>query len=412
MIFNDNIGKEKYKKFYLENNGNFMQSYEWGQFNIKSRHQIPHYVGIEENGTILCEALLLEKKGPFQLSYFYCPRGYIIDFNNTELFEKFTEELKKFVKKHHGIYLKVDPEIEYQEIDALGQPIENGKNNYDLYNKFISLGYKHTGFIKNFENNQPRYTFKIDLDKPVEELEKSISKSVLKKIKKTYDYNMIFRENSDPATFYNLICKTSEKDNFAAYSKSYYEEAMNILGKENIYRMFELVISPKELICKQEEKNKILKEKLSTAKESEKNELNEQMSRIEKELKILEPYKDLDELVICSQICAETKDTMWTLYIGNDEIGKDLYAVNRMYLEVIKYAKNTNHKYLDLFGTTGDVNHTHGNLAGIHNFKKNFGGKYTEYIGEFDLVNKKILNKILPIFLKIYRKITKKKTNR
>lgn len=407
MKFNSNITKEKYQQFYLENNGHFMQSYPWGQFNIKGRGQIPHYVGLEENDNILCEALLLEKKGPLGLSYFYAPRGFVIDYNNKLLLEQFTAELKKFVKEHNGIYLKVDPEIEYQDIDDMGNPVENGKNNYQIYNTMIELGYKHTGFVKNFENNQPRYTFKIDLNNELSVIEKNIHKSIMKKVKKTYEYEMEFKESTDVKKFYELITKTSEKDNFQAYTYEYYKNAYEILGKDNIYKLFELVINPQKMYNQIIEKLEIIDEKISdeNTKENIKKQLEESKARLIKEKTIVFPYKEQEQLTICSQMCAMTNDSMWTLYIGNDEIGKELYAVNRMYLEIIKYAKETNHKYLDLFGTTGDVNHTYGNLAGIHNFKKNFGGNYIEFIGEFDLINKKILYKVLPIFLKTYRKL-------
>lgn len=70
MTFIENIDKERYVTFYHEQHASFMQSYEWGIFNIESRHQIPHYVGMEENGNILCEALLLEKKVPLAFLIF------------------------------------------------------------------------------------------------------------------------------------------------------------------------------------------------------------------------------------------------------------------------------------------------------------------------------------------------------
>ena len=411
MKFIEDIKKEEYTKFYNQQHGHFMQSYAWGESNQKGRGQIPHYVGIKEDDKLLCAALLLERRSPFGLSYFYCPRGYLIDFDNKELLEFFTNNLRDFLKKHHGIYLRVDPEIEYQEIDDNGNKVEGGKNNYQLYDRMLSLGYRHTGFTKDFDNNQPRYTFKIDLTKDLEELRKQIHKSIQKKIKKTYEYDMVFRESDDVSMFYQLLLKTSEKDNFEAYTYQYYKNAYETLKEDGLYKLFELVICPKTLYQKISEKLENLRKEIieEDQKPTKLRQLEESKKRLEKEKNLLEEYKEQEELVICSQMCALTKDTMWTLYIGNDEIGKEFYAVNRMYFEIIRYAKETNHKYLDLFGTTGDVEHTHKNLAGIHNFKKNFGGRYVEFIGEFDLVNKKILYKILPVFLKVYRKLKKQK---
>lgn len=49
MYFNDHIEKETYQAFCKKMNSDFMQSYEWGQFQIKGRGQIPHYVGLEND---------------------------------------------------------------------------------------------------------------------------------------------------------------------------------------------------------------------------------------------------------------------------------------------------------------------------------------------------------------------------
>ena len=90
MILFSKIDKEQYKDFYSKNAQSFMQSYEWGEFNKIGRNQIPHYVGLIEDGKVLCEALLLEKRLPFHYTYFYVPRGFTIDYDNLELVKEFT----------------------------------------------------------------------------------------------------------------------------------------------------------------------------------------------------------------------------------------------------------------------------------------------------------------------------------
>ena len=67
--FVTNLKKDEYNKFYDKYSISFMQSYEWGIFSKHSKNQYPHYVGIKDGNKILCEALLLEKKGPFGLSF-------------------------------------------------------------------------------------------------------------------------------------------------------------------------------------------------------------------------------------------------------------------------------------------------------------------------------------------------------
>ncbi|MEG1310175.1 MAG: peptidoglycan bridge formation glycyltransferase FemA/FemB family protein, partial [Bacilli bacterium] len=47
-------------------------------------------------------------------------------------------------------------------------------------------------------------------------------------------------------------------------------------------------------------------------------------------------------------------------------------------------------------------------IYGLHNFKKRFGGEYTEFIGEFDLIINKFMYFVFNIIVPIRRKIVKK----
>ena len=144
------------------------------------------------------------------------------------------------------------------------------------------------------------------------------------------------------------------------------------------------------------ENNNVSKKNLADSKEK--------LIRLEQDLKTFEPYKDKEDFVICSMINGLANDMMWTMYIGNNKLGEYLFAVNRVYYETIKYCFENHYRFLDLYGTSGDPNTTYKNLGGLHKYKERFGDTYIEFIGEFDLVNKKVLYKVLPILLKIYRK--------
>ena len=165
MKFISDVAKERYIDFE-ENHpkSHFLQSYAWGEFCRKIKGQVPNYVGMEDDeGKLVATALILERKTPLGFSYGYSPRGFVTDYKNKEVIKKFTDYLKEFMKQKKIIYIKFDPDVPYQEIDQDANPIPGGKNNYDLFNYMISLGYNHTGFYKLYEGNQPRYTFRVDL---------------------------------------------------------------------------------------------------------------------------------------------------------------------------------------------------------------------------------------------------------
>ena len=160
MEFIENISKKEFENFVSTNNlkGHFMQSYYLGDVS-KNKKCKPHYVGIKEDGELIATALLLEKNLISKYSFFYCPRGFVCDYKDTELLETFTSHLKKYCKKRNGIFLRIDPDIKLQNLNCEGNVLE-GLDNHDLVNSLIKLGYKHKGFNKNFENSQPRYTFR------------------------------------------------------------------------------------------------------------------------------------------------------------------------------------------------------------------------------------------------------------
>ena len=194
MRFIKNLSEKEYQKFWEQSEYNhFMQSYEWGKACEKNRGYIPCYVGLmTDNGQLVATALLLKKKTPLNMCYFYSPRGFTMDYQNKEIVTEFTKELRKYLKEENAIYLKMDPPIMYQEVDTNAEKIKDGKNNYKIYNDLIHLNYKHHGFNKLYDSNQPRYTFRTYFNKykSFADVEASFSKSFFRPVKRSYNYDL------------------------------------------------------------------------------------------------------------------------------------------------------------------------------------------------------------------------------
>ncbi len=405
MKFVDNIDEKEYVEFEENHDkAHFLQSYSWGQFAIVGKKTTPRYVGLKDNkGKLLCAALFLEKLLPFGYKYIYSPRGFVIDFNDNKLLKRFTLELKNYMKKNKIIYIKIDPDIKYQTIDENAQKID-GENNYSIYNNLINLGYQHKGFNKLYEGNQPRYTFRINLKgKTSQDLDKLFNKSFMKSVKRSYNYDLEITNEECVDEFYNLIQFNSEKDGFSSYSKEYYKEFTKQFNKYKNVKYFNAYIYPKKITERLNNDLKILKQKLETDKKHTAD-INNQIERIKKEQDVFEALNE-DKILVCSLICVYTKKRAWSLYIGNNDLGNFTFAVSRCYYDSIIDALNNKYEFYDLFGTVGDPKTKYKNLAKLHDFKRKFGDEYIEFIGEFDLVNNKLLYKLLPILLKIYRKI-------
>lgn len=404
MRFVENIPKEEYDNFTRNHEkSHFLQSYEWGQFCEAVKGQIAHYVGMrDDNEDLVATALILEKKTPLGYSYGYSPRGFLIDYMNKAYIKVFTGFLRQYMIDKKMIYIKFDPDIKYQDIDEEGKKIEGGENNYELYDYLKSLGYIHGGFYKLYEGNQPRYTFRINLKKPWEEIEQKFSKTFMKSIKRSAQYNIRIDNKVDVEGFYNLLQENSSKDGFDAKSKNFYEKFTEIMQDKNM-KFFNAYIKPQELL---ENINKEIAEQESLLKTATKKQedIKNKITRLNKEKEEFVKIEG-EEVLICSLICTYTDNRAWSLYIGSNDLANLTFAVSLCYYEAIKDAFNRKLDFFDLFGVVGDPHTTYKNLARIYDFKRKFGDEYIEFIGEFDLVNKKFLYKILPFLLKIYRKL-------
>ena len=407
MKFIENVDKNKYINF-TDNHpkSHFLQSYAWGEFCRKIKGQIPYYVGMEDdNNNLVATSLILLKKTPLGYSYGYSPRGFIIDYSNRELIKEFSDYLRKFMIDKKIIYIKFDPDIPYQDIDEDANPIENGNNNYDLYNYMLSLGYIHTGFYRLYEGNQPRYTFRIDLKRKWEDIESKMSKSFLKSVKRSNTYDLEIDNDIKTEEFYRLVQNNSSKDDFDAHNLKYYQVFTEELEKEGIVKYFNISIKPQELVKKFTKEIKEIKKELETNKKRAED-LKNQLTKLEKDINVFKDIKE-NKIVVCSLICTYTKNRAWSMFIGSDDLANMTFAVTRSYYEAIKDAYNNGYDFFDLFGTPGDPHTTYKNLAKLHDFKRKFGDKYIEFIGEFDLVNKKFLYHALPLLLGVYRKVRK-----
>ena len=93
MKFITNLEEEEYVNFFnSQRDAHFLQSYAWGQTQKLNRGYIPYYVGVkDDNNQILACGLLLKRQAPLKYSYFYAPRGFVIDYHNEELWTFFVK---------------------------------------------------------------------------------------------------------------------------------------------------------------------------------------------------------------------------------------------------------------------------------------------------------------------------------
>ena len=384
-----------YEKFITEHKekSHFLQSYIWGKFSKKKKKLTPYYLGLEnKNQQIVATALLLQKKLPLGYSYFYSPRGFMIDYLDKDLLSELTHKIKDYIKPKKAIFLKIDPPIIIRKENYLGEEKKLEYNVDTIFHNLSQVGFKHQGFTKNFETMQPRYTFRIDLEKTQEEIDSHFSKTTKQRIQKAIRLGTKVRigTEEDIDTFYNLMLLTEDRKDFVSYSKDYYEELFSIFNKKNNVKLFIGYLDFDEVLSHLKEEEKELNKKIedidpNTSSKNGKRKLKDYKTSLENLKKEIEKYQQAKEkygktIALNAHMIILYQEKAWVLYAGNHNVLTESYANYHTYYEHIKYCKNHNIKIYDQFGTIGDLDKNNKRM-GLHEFKKKFGGDYIEFIG-------------------------------
>ena len=427
MLKLKNIEKEKFDNFVKNHKtkSHFLQSLSWGEFAKVKKNLTPYYLGLTtDEDEIVAATLLLEKKLPMNMCYFYAPRGFVVDYKNKELVRTMTKKITEFAKSKKAIFVKIDPDLIKQSTNYQDITVKN-KDYEEIFETLKSCGFKHQGFTKNFETMQPRYTFRIDLTQSLEDIESHFSKTTKQRIAKSLklDTEVTIGTKDDLKEFYHLMTLTESRKDFISYNEDYYETLYEIFnGNENSKATLFLGKVHFNKTIKALEKNlKIINDQISilpidNLSKSAKNKLKELTNQKQNITKEIEKYKEYkkeygNDITLSAHMIIEYGDKAWVLYAGNHNDLSETYVNYNTYYEHIKYCKEEGIKIYDQFGTIGDLSKTNPRL-GLHEFKKKFGGDYVEFIGEWDYILNPfmyfVFTKLVPIYRKIIRNKSKK----
>ena len=415
MKFVENIEKNKYEKF-VENHktkSHFLQSYDWGDFSKENKNVTPYYVGlVDDKNKIVATALLLQRKMYLGYSYFYSPRGFVCDYNDKEVIKELTNGIKEFAKKKKALFLKIDPDVKLQTLDLDGNVID-GVDNHELVNYLKSIGYKHLGFNKAFEHNQPRYTFRLDLTQGIDSINSNFHSTTKKVMNKGNQYLLEIDKNKEEFVedFYKTMSETANRENITIYSKEYYLNFYKELHKNNHSDIYVVYLNKKKTLdLLNNNLEDTLKRQESMTSDNKKKELQNQIDRLNKIIDEIKEVKE-DKLALSSIITAKYGDKVWTIHGGNSTQLRTLNSNYLIYYEIIKDAVEEGYKTIDFFGTSYNPVKEDPEY-GIWLFKKRLGGEYTEFIGELDYVYNNLIynlfNTLVPIKRKLYKLLNKK----
>ena len=222
------IKENEYEKFIKGvENSNFFQSVEWAKFKSQSEWKMD-LIGMYEDKKLIGVSSLLSRKLPIiKKKMYYAPRGFVTDYSNFDNLKKITVELKKYLKENNGLFLKINPYIEYQKRDKDGNPV--GEPNDKLIKFLKDNGYHHYGFYKRVAEKkdlEPRWLSSLDLeDKTVDELLNNFRKTTRWRLSKSEKNCIELKEatKEDLKEFKKIMVHTSERREFEDRPLEYYE---------------------------------------------------------------------------------------------------------------------------------------------------------------------------------------------
>ena len=362
---------------------------------------------------------------------FYCPRGFLTDFENDLYVETFTKELKKYVKEHKGFFFKIDPYILKLERDKEGKIVENGFNNEHIKEKLKKLGYIQKNSKITDQTLQATWMYSITLEnRTYDDVMKDMDSKTRQMIRKNEKNGVIVREGTkeDIKLFTDIMDHTSERREFLSRPYSYYINMYEKFIDSNKISLRIAEIHPKEQAVNLEKELKQTEEERDKREEDFKNgklnlkqdkfelrqkEANEKIERLQKSIK---EFKDLakekgDVVPLGGIIYMIHGGEVLSLYGGAYHDLMQYQPFYTIHYEMIKYGIENGFKKYNFYGISGNLV-PEDPLYGIYIFKKGFGGQVEELIGEYDYVIDKAAYKLYDVTYKIVHKLKKLKAKK
>ena len=252
----------------------------------------------------------------------YGCRGPVCDLDDRETLAELIEGAKALAKENRAYVIKIDPDVPSSNTQFAGLLHE--------------LGFRGKEGGENFEAIQPRYVFRLNVEGKTED-------ELLAGFHQKWRYNIRLAERKGvtvrvcgkemvPA-FSELMLTTGVRDGFVTRKPEYFAAMLDNLGGHcRLYMAFDPAGTP-----------------------------------------------------IAGTLAIHYGDKVWYLYGASSNEHRNLMPNYLLQWRMIQWAVETGCRVYDFRGVSGDVSEDNP-LYGLYRFKQGFGGEFTEFIGELDLV--------------------------
>ena len=276
-----------------------------------------------EDGAIRGSLAVMTRKVPgIGRTLMYGCRGPVCDLDDRETFSQLLDGARALAKKYKSYVIKIDPDVP--------------SSNTAFSSMLQSFGFRAKEGGKNFEAIQPRYVFRLNVEGKTEE-------ELLANFHQKWRYNIRLAERKGvtvrvcgkemvPA-FSDLMLTTGVRDGFVTRKPEYFAAMLDNLGEHaRLYMAF-----------------------------------------------------DPNDTPIAGTLAIHYGDKVWYLYGASSNEHRNLMPNYLLQWRMMQWAVETNCRIYDFRGVSGDVSEDNP-LYGLFRFKQGFGGNFTEFVGEMDLV--------------------------
>ncbi len=380
------LSEEEFRVFAKNHKlASFVQTPEMGRYQASHKKDV-YYVGMVEQGKILCATMMFASGNFLGRKTFYAPNGYLIDYEDQALLAAFTKEMKHFVRKHGGFYLRIDPYYPLVERDINGDVVPGGYDHRSTIAYLQACGYHYLG-----TSSQVKYMFVLPLqDQEKEQIFRVFKPNTRNLIRKAMRPGIVVRalKRDELSIFKALTSVTGERRQFSDKPLSYYEEMYDLFVPRGELTFVIAELHTKTYIDdleKELQEERMRFPKLSVKNESKRTEAESRIQLLERrieEVKTLALQK-VDPIVLSGGMFFLYGNEVLYLFSGNYKEYMHFAAQYRIQWEMIQYAIDHHYERYNFYGILSYQKDSP--EYGVYEFKKGFHGHVVELIGEFEL---------------------------
>lgn len=202
---------------------NITQSYEWGELGPHLGAQTMRVGVIDDDGKLCAAMLLLITRAPIiHRTYFYAPRGPVIDDPSSPALTTLLNFVKAEARKQGAFMLKVEPGVDDED------------------ERWLAVLQKHA-FRANPYPVHIRNEWVLNIQPEEQEIQAEMKEKWRYNIRLAGRKGVTVRKGEGQAdldAFYRIYETTSERDQFFIHNKAFYEEVARLYGKDERFALF------------------------------------------------------------------------------------------------------------------------------------------------------------------------------